>query len=211
MAPGQRISGIAPSLQTVEDFLNTLDERRFSLHGVPHTGGDALATPGDLSAWLASHEMISGATPARPRDLAMARALREALRSLLKLRAVPPAADQAGTGIACGTVSDALLRANGALDAHLLRVQADANGTPGLMPASRGVRAALAAISAAVVLAEAAGTWKRLKICAAADCRWVFYDTSRAGAGRWCSMQICGNRDKTRAYRQRHRDDYNAS
>lgn len=73
-------------------------------------------------------------------------------------------------------------------------------------PASHGIPAALAAISATAALAQAAGTWKRLKICAAPDCRWVFYDTSRSGAGRWCSMRVCGNRAKTRAYRQRRHE-----
>jgi len=41
-------------------------------------------------------------------------------------------------------------------------------------------------------------------MCAHGDCRWVFYDGSRNGRGRWCTMDVCGNRAKTRAYRQRH-------
>jgi predicted RNA-binding Zn ribbon-like protein len=201
------ISEAAPALGTVGEFLNTLDERHFSLGGVQHTGGDGLASPGDLAAWLASHGLIPAGIPAGPADLAMARALREALRNLLKLRVAPDAADQTvRTGTAGDAVPDSLLGTNNTLDAHPLRVQADAYGTPVLLPASHGVPAALAAIAAAVALAQAAGTWKRLKICAAPDCRWVFYDTSRAGAARWCSMRVCGNRDKTRAYRQRRRD-----
>jgi predicted RNA-binding Zn ribbon-like protein len=47
------------------------------------------------------------------------------------------------------------------------------------------------------------GTWHRLRMCAAPDCRWVFYDTSRRGGARWCSMAVCGNRAKTRRYRNR--------
>jgi predicted RNA-binding Zn ribbon-like protein len=199
------LSGDVPALQVVEEFLNTLDERQFSLHGVQHTGGDVFAFPCDLAAWLASHGLIPASTLAEPADLAMARALRKALRDLLMLRATPDAAGQAAlAGTAGDTVTGLLLRANGALNAHLLSVQADADGTPVLVPASHGISAALAAISATVALAQAAGTWKRLKICAAPDCRWAFYDTSRSGAGRWCSMRVCGNRAKTRAYRQRH-------
>ncbi len=127
----------------------------------------------------------------------MARALREALRDLLTLRAAPDAAD---------AVTGALPRANQMLNAHLLRVQTDSDGTPVLVPASHGIPAALAAIAATAALAQAAGTWQRLKICAAPDCRWVFYDTSRSGAARWCSMRVCGNRAKTRAYRQRRNE-----
>lgn len=57
-----------------------------------------------------------------------------------------------------------------------------------------------------VAHAVATGSWARVKLCAAQDCRWAFYDTSKSGAGRWCSMNVCGNRAKTRAYRRRHLD-----
>lgn len=43
----------------------------------------------------------------------------------------------------------------------------------------------------------------RLRICAADDCLWAFYDRSKNGRARWCSTAGCGNRMKTRAYRQR--------
>jgi predicted RNA-binding Zn ribbon-like protein len=45
------------------------------------------------------------------------------------------------------------------------------------------------------------GTWERLKICAADNCRWAFYDSSRNRGGHWCSMELCGNREKNRRYR----------
>ena len=61
-------------------------------------------------------------------------------------------------------------------------------------------------------LAEAAltGTDQRLKVCAAPDCRWVFYDRSPANRGVWCSMDICGARHKMRAYRERQTPPANA-
>jgi predicted RNA-binding Zn ribbon-like protein len=43
----------------------------------------------------------------------------------------------------------------------------------------------------------------RVRQCDASDCQLVFYDDSRAGSRRWCSMQRCGNRSKVRAYRAR--------
>lgn len=43
----------------------------------------------------------------------------------------------------------------------------------------------------------------RVKICPADDCRWAFYDTSRNRSRQWCSMDVCGNRAKARAHRQR--------
>jgi predicted RNA-binding Zn ribbon-like protein len=42
-----------------------------------------------------------------------------------------------------------------------------------------------------------------VKACARESCRYVFFDHSRNRSGRWCSMQVCGNREKTAAYRAR--------
>jgi predicted RNA-binding Zn ribbon-like protein len=47
------------------------------------------------------------------------------------------------------------------------------------------------------------GTWIRLKACR--NCRWSFYDYSPPRKATWCSMQLCGNRAKTRAYRSRRK------
>jgi predicted RNA-binding Zn ribbon-like protein len=39
--------------------------------------------------------------------------------------------------------------------------------------------------------------------CAGSPCGWLFLDKSRNHARRWCSMQYCGNRAKSRSYYQR--------
>lgn len=49
------------------------------------------------------------------------------------------------------------------------------------------------------------GRWDRLKLCDMDTCRYAFYDGSRNRSGRWCDMAVCGNRAKTRAFRERHR------
>ena len=54
-----------------------------------------------------------------------------------------------------------------------------------------------------VLQAQIDGTWDRLKICAADDCRWAFFDASKNRGGHWCTMELCGNREKNRAYRAR--------
>jgi len=38
----------------------------------------------------------------------------------------------------------------------------------------------------------------RLKICAAEECRWLFYDRSKPGTRRWCASTLCGNRKNSR-------------
>jgi len=45
----------------------------------------------------------------------------------------------------------------------------------------------------------------RLRPCANAECRLFLIDRSRAGAARWCSMAICGNRMKARRHYQKAR------
>jgi predicted RNA-binding Zn ribbon-like protein len=46
----------------------------------------------------------------------------------------------------------------------------------------------------------------RLRPCANEECRLFLIDRSRAGAARWCSMAICGNRMKARRPYQRARN-----
>jgi len=54
--------------------------------------------------------------------------------------------------------------------------------------------------------AQRTALWPRLKVCAADECRWAFFDSSRNRGGTWCQMEVCGNRIKNRAYRRRRRD-----
>lgn len=88
-----------------------------------------------------------------------------------------------------------------ALAAFPLRLAPDPSGRLRIA-ATSGVTG-LDPIVVTVAETVADGGWNRLKLCSSADCRWAFYDTSRNGGGRWCSMEVCGNRHKTRAYRQR--------
>ncbi len=62
---------------------------------------------------------------------------------------------------------------------------------------------ALDEIVATVLGSMLDGSWERLKACR--NCRWSFYDYSPNRSATWCSMQLCGNRKKTRAYRSRRK------
>ena len=46
----------------------------------------------------------------------------------------------------------------------------------------------------------------RLKHCANPACTMVFYDTGKNNKRRWCTMSICGNRDKVARFRSRKSD-----
>jgi predicted RNA-binding Zn ribbon-like protein len=46
---------------------------------------------------------------------------------------------------------------------------------------------------------------ERVRKCESAACVLHFYDTSKKGSRRWCSMSICGNKVKVAAYKERNR------
>jgi predicted RNA-binding Zn ribbon-like protein len=132
-----------------------------------------------LPDWLADHGLA-------PRDFARARELREALRALLHVNNVG------------GTAPEAEARVHAA--AEDVRVELR-GGEVALTGAD-----ALGEVTAIALTAMLDGTWRRLKVCR--NCEWAFYDTSKNRSGSWCSMQLCGNRLKTRAYRHRRRSAF---
>ncbi len=176
LEPGEAVP--PEQLIALYELMNSLDERSYVRRGVRMTGGDTLPTTGALAAWLAGHRLTTPGTAVTPDDLAAAHRLRAALRASFT-----------------GTET--------VLDEFPLVVRLAT--APALEPAAGGVRGALGTLAARVALARADGSWRRMRMCAAADCRWIFYDGSRSAGGRWCSMASCGNRDKTRAYRRRSR------
>jgi predicted RNA-binding Zn ribbon-like protein len=168
------------ALHLVEEFLNTVDERSFSRHGQMHVGGERLTSPGELADWLAERDLADAGAPLGEADLAGAIALRTTLRQSLS-----------GDGDAATAFAD-----------YPLQLVPHRSGE--LRLAARSGRRWLDAIVETVAVSVAQGDWGRIKLCAAPDCRWAFRDTSRNGRGRWCDMNVCGNRHKTRTYRERH-------
>ncbi|RFU40277.1 zf-CGNR multi-domain protein [Actinomadura logoneensis] len=202
----------------LRDFVNTLDVE---------TGDDAIDTPGRLAAWLDGHDLVPTAVPAPgpasttagsapgggERDLDLARELREGLRTVMIAHHGPrPAASGADVLDGPANVLRGPANVPGGLEAAFaalpLRISL-ADGGPRLVPLAAPedgrVREALAWIAAAVMESVADGTWGRLKVCQESTCRWAFLDTSKNRSRAWCSMRVCGNRTKTRAYRARLR------
>jgi predicted RNA-binding Zn ribbon-like protein len=178
-APRYDVPNAAPApLRLIQLFVNSVDLEN---------NREWLATPADLEAWLREHAL--SARRLGPKDLRRAIELREALRSLLVEHNGRPADPKA-----LDVVNQAALRAR-------LTVRFDADGTAILEPQAAGLDGALGQIVALVYAASADGTFARLKACR--NCDWAFYDYSRNRAARWCSMSLCGNRLKTKAYRRR--------
>jgi predicted RNA-binding Zn ribbon-like protein len=66
-----------------------------------------------------------------------------------------------------------------------------------------GPRALLSSIAAEAVWVLGNDRAGRLRQCQGDDCAILFYDTSRAGERRWCSMTACGNKAKAAGFRSR--------
>jgi predicted RNA-binding Zn ribbon-like protein len=126
---------------------------------------------------------------ATPAELEGVRRTREAIRELLYANNHQPF-----EGDPYGVLREAADRARFTLDLAAPAVVADAPGVDGL----------LGRVLAVAYGAMIDGTWHRLKACRNHGCRWAFYDQSRNRSASWCSMQLCGNRTKTRSYRRRH-------
>lgn len=177
--------GPAPGrLEHVRAFVNTLDVE---------AGTDELSSAGALTRWLRARDLIGQQHgEATEHDLRQAIATREALREVLLAHVgrQPPAG---------APVSD--LRSVAANLATRLEIGDD--GSVRTVPGGHAGAAGLAALLLIAADAATLGTWPRLKVCSAGDCRWAFYDRSPTKSGCWCSMAGCGSRAKSRAYRQR--------
>lgn len=177
--PGGRAPAPGP-LALVQAFLNS----HYDL-GAEH-GAEVWRSPDAYARWLRDQGLLGGAAPVGVGELERALEVRALLRALL-----------AGDDTALGALDVA---AEGA------RVEVRlGSGGP------RWVSDGSAASALGVVLASAAeamrdGTWARLKICPGRACGWAFFDHSRNGSGRWCSMSICGGREKARSHYHRTRE-----
>jgi predicted RNA-binding Zn ribbon-like protein len=183
--PGGREAAPEP-LALVQAFANTVAEEG-------HFRWEAIGDPDSLRSWLSGRGLLADGERVGEADVARAKEARKALRSLL-------AANN-------GREADAAaIRAlNLVTERARLTVRFGADGRATLEPGAGGVDGALGRVLAAVHASMEEGTWGRLKSCANATCGWAFYDRSKNRSGRWCSMEVCGNRTKTRAYRRRSR------
>ncbi|MBI4730054.1 MAG: CGNR zinc finger domain-containing protein [Acidobacteria bacterium] len=180
--PGRRAP--APGdLAIVQAFVNT---------GDVEAGIDRLGDPLRAATWMARHGLVAPRSDLDDGSVRRLIEVREALRALLLASTGEPL-DPSATDVLNGA----------AAEAHLL-VGFEVDGTSWLEPAAGGVDGAIGLMLGIVFASMTAGTWSRLKACVEDSCRRAFYDRSKNRSGVWCSMRVCGNRAKTRAYRRRH-------
>ncbi|WP_246195732.1 CGNR zinc finger domain-containing protein [Halopolyspora algeriensis] len=161
-------------LRLLLDFLNTCDVE---------TGTELMDDPAGWQQWCAERGLSSAP------DTEAAREIRDTMRASVVCgsgspRNTPPADRTEATGTS-------------ASPAWPIRVVLH-----GGVPVLTGTDAVGSVLAAATRLVTT-GHWDRIKICPAENCLWAFYDRSRNRSRTWCSMRVCGNREKARSWRER--------
>ena len=180
--PGER-SPAPGRCAVIQLFVNTNDLE---------TGPDLLPDAGALRDWLVAHELLGEYEPVTAEDHARAIELREAIRGpgLGPRRARPRPSGRRD-------------RQRGGPpprpECPCSRTRRRASSR---RPAGWTARSATSSPPSTPPIAE--GTSDYLKACERDVCRWAFYDHSKNRSGHWCSMAVCGQREKNRrAYRRR--------
>jgi predicted RNA-binding Zn ribbon-like protein len=152
---------------------------------------ERLIEPEDLARWILETGMVRNAPRVSARQLAAARVLREAINRLARPGIEPRPDDQEELN---RWAARAPLAPQLAAGGELVWV------------AARPAEAILATVARDAVDLLSAPLAGRIRECGAPDCALLFVDASRPGRRRWCSTEACGNRTRTKAYRQRRKE-----
>jgi predicted RNA-binding Zn ribbon-like protein len=185
---------VPDELAKLYDLANSLDVRHFTHHGVQHVQGDELGGPRELGAWMSQRGLLSSGAKVTPAMFEAALQLRTSVRSYLQCDPVERRRNK-----------DAVQSLNKAMSLFPLMVEARSDRMA-LRAARDDALAGLSLVVAELYDGSVRGTLDRLKMCAAEECRRVFFDRSKPATRRWCMSTLCGNRIKTRNYRERQRD-----
>ncbi|MFG2829784.1 CGNR zinc finger domain-containing protein [Streptomyces sp. NPDC048434] len=160
---------------------------------------ERLTGPDQLRAWLVGAGLVPRGTPLDGVDgswVGRFRALRELLRRVVhaELRGRADDADLALVNSAAGSGQPPALCAVRTADGTL------AGALPG-PPDCAGLLAAVARDAIGLLTDEVARA--QLRQCAGESCTLVYLDTSRGRRRRWCSSEVCGNRERVARHRRR--------
>jgi predicted RNA-binding Zn ribbon-like protein len=140
--------------------------------------------------------------PAATRRLEDLRALREALRRIIRAHARAQPTPESSLAVLNRTIPPVLSRTRLAPDevGFAMRMADDEATT-----ATQVIDQILWAVGqSAISLLTSAPELETISECPAEDCGYLFRDTSH-GRRRWCSMKSCGNRAKVQRFRDRHK------
>ena len=194
MSKNSRKFQVPDELAHLYDFANSLDVRHFTHHGVQHAQGDELIGPRELAAWMSRQRLLAEGTKITAAMFDSALRLRAGIRAYLECN---PAQRRKDT--------EAVRSLNKAMKLFPLVAEARGDRSMTLATSRRDGLAGLSVVVAELYDGSINGTLDRLKMCAAEECRRVFFDRSKPATRRWCMSTLCGNRMKTKTYRARHR------
>ena len=186
MSEQTTVRGAPGELELVRRFVNSVDVEAEE---------DSLSTPAEAARWLRDHRLLTGRGSISAGELNLLLRSREAIRGLAL-------ANNEGAAVARAAATTL----NRITKKLRLTVSFDQRAQGVLRPASSGAVGAIARMLGIIYTAMADGTWTRLKACRRDTCHWLFYDHSKNRSSRWCHMSICGNREKAKSYRARHRN-----
>jgi|SRR5579884_1412470 len=189
MQPGKRTPAPGP-LALVQAFANSKDLL---------TAQDIFTSPEMVQGWLVARGLLAKEEFLSEEDYQRVLTFREALRALI----------QTNTGAAFS--SEALESLNSIAGSAHMTVCFSVEGQPHLQSDTPGIDGALGRLLAIIYTSVIDGSWKRLKACQNEECQWVYYDSSKNRSSNWCTMSMCGNRLKTRTYRQRRKEQQDVS
>ena len=180
------------------DFTNTIGDR--GAEPVEHLGsyGDFVAWAEQAGATTARAarglRRAAGARPAQARQvLAEAIRLREAIYRVFAAVASGRAPRPADLAIVNAAVPAAFERSRLVSSKGGFTLAADVSTDDLAAPLTPIVRSVVDLLTSPEVA--------RVRTCAAATCAWLFLDTTKNRARRWCDMKVCGNREKVRRFR----------
>ncbi len=176
------------------DFANSVDWSGDGKERADET--ETLRTPTDVIVWgrRAGIVDLHGRLQLMPGELAAARRLRRAIHDVFLATARGEAPDVSALSLLQRTFAQAFAAATLELRHDGWRVQWERDD-------QRRIRFAVA-VSAVDLLRDDARS-ERVRMCPGTDCGWLFLDAS--GRRRWCSMDMCGSREKMRRHYRRRR------
>jgi predicted RNA-binding Zn ribbon-like protein len=152
---------------------------------------ERIPTPDDLARWFIAAGLADASLSVSASTLRGAHVLREALYRLMHARITRAPLDERAVDV---------VNRWAARRPPAVRLTPDGTAQHLVAPTAGGLLALVARDGVDLLAGPQAD---RLRECSSATCTLLYLDTSRAGRRRWCSMAVCGSRDKMARHRQR--------
>ncbi|MEV8204718.1 CGNR zinc finger domain-containing protein [Streptomyces sp. NPDC005134] len=163
----------------------------------PHRLTERFASAEVMHAWLLENALGSETTRVTEADAAGARALRDALITVL----LAHSGDKDITPEVLAQAEEDLRRV---ASRHPLVTVVTASGAT-LETTQTGVPGLFGTVLAGVTELAQAGLWDRVRACRNQPCHFCFFDRTRNSSGVYCGPK-CGSQASMRAYRQRKKE-----